>query len=745
MAQDFWRRLLKSWKWIKPYLRLRSVQQVPRSPSRAKQGKLTTARTTYVVFCRGAPLRGMAAGTTSALFHATTEPRGTRLVHYPRQTALKGTFTTPGTTRSPNRYSPPTSVGHGSHNWSNNPIHQTGWSNSTCLSRMDSIHQRPMGFEGGSRVQPRVAANALPVDYSPTYSDECNGGEVSTGRSEQDVRKRSHTGSGTVQGPVSKQIIPGSKKRWILPTSGQSKALEQVHKICPLQNGGVSHGKGPPESERLDDNAQSEGYLLLGPHSPTGSEVPSFPMATKIIRIPMSTIRIEQHSASVHKTAKTNFGVDEAKGDSSNCLSGRLPNTRINIPGSLSPCCNVKPCSSYPWFYSEPGEIQPNTNRENPVLGVLDQFEISDNLAANRESQPVEGGSKSSVSEEKSDGKGVVKVVGQNNSNSASCATSTLTLPSSTVSEELCMEEGPILRDNDHSGSTSSSRVEMVDDGVGLLERQICFTGQTSNSLGNRCLLAGLGSSLHERVHWGSMVRAGKVSVPHQRLGAICRVVSSESPCQKSHEHPHSPTDGQYYSDCLHKQDGRHKITLSSQLTNNLWSWALGRGITLSAEHLPGIQNVIADRESCSMRSTAEWEILDTVLQKVFNQMGNCKVDLFADRLNHKLPQYVSWRPDPYAMATDAFRIGWTEVQGYAFPPFYIIGRCLRKIIEEEAQILMILPVWPSQPWFPTLSLAICPPLFLPKRVDLLVNPLGEYHAMCLQGTLQLVIIISNY
>ena len=85
------------------------------------------------------------------------------------------------------------------------------------------------------------------------------------------------------------------------------------------------------------------------------------------------------------------------------------------------------------------------------------------------------------------------------------------------------------------------------------------------------------------------------------------------------------------------------------------------------------------------MRSTAEWEILDTVLQKVFNQMGNCKVDLFADRLNHKLPQYVSWRPDPYAMATDAFRIGWTEVQGYAFPPFSMIGRCLRKIIEEEA------------------------------------------------------------
>ena len=49
-------------------------------------------------------------------------------------------------------------------------------------------------------------------------------------------------------------------------------------------------------------------------------------------------------------------------------------------------------------------------------------------------------------------------------------------------------------------------------------------------------------------------------------------------------------------------------------------------------------------------------------------QLGPCKVDLFATRLNHQLDHYVSWRPDPGAMATDAFHLSWKDLQGYAFP-----------------------------------------------------------------------------
>ena len=111
-----------------------------------------------------------------------------------------------------------------------------------------------------------------------------------------------------------------------------------------------------------------------------------------------------------------------------------------------------------------------------------------------------------------------------------------------------------------------------------------------------------------------------------------------------------------------------------------LWQWCLQRGITLSAEYLPGANNGIADKESRTMQSSAEWMLNAQVFKYIMHVMGPCQIDLFATRLNHQLDHYVSWRPDPFATATDAFQITWRDYQGYAFPPFGLVGKCLQKI-----------------------------------------------------------------
>lgn len=43
--------------------------------------------------------------------------------------------------------------------------------------------------------------------------------------------------------------------------------------------------------------------------------------------------------------------------------------------------------------------------------------------------------------------------------------------------------------------------------------------------------------------------------------------------------------------------------------------------------------------------------------------------DLFATRLTHQLPHYVSWHPDSKAIAADAF---WASLRGYAFPSKHV-------------------------------------------------------------------------
>ena len=50
-----------------------------------------------------------------------------------------------------------------------------------------------------------------------------------------------------------------------------------------------------------------------------------------------------------------------------------------------------------------------------------------------------------------------------------------------------------------------------------------------------------------------------------------------------------------------------------------LWEWCLGRKITLRAEHIPGLLNVIADAESRAKPDAADWK-LDSKVFKVLNQ-----------------------------------------------------------------------------------------------------------------------------
>ena len=53
----------------------------------------------------------------------------------------------------------------------------------------------------------------------------------------------------------------------------------------------------------------------------------------------------------------------------------------------------------------------------------------------------------------------------------------------------------------------------------------------------------------------------------------------------------------------------------------------------------------------------------------------------------------------------------------YAFPPFSIIPQVLQKLDVAQAQAILIVPNWPTQPWYPTLTkLLVQQPILLPKN-----------------------------
>ena len=158
------------------------------------------------------------------------------------------------------------------------------------------------------------------------------------------------------------------------------------------------------------------------------------------------------------------------------------------------------------------------------------------------------------------------------------------------------------------------------------------------------------------------------------------------------------------------------------------------------AEHLPGASNTVADQESRQVESSAEWMLHREVFHMIQLALGLCQVDLFATRLNHQLPKYISWRPDPFAQGTNALLWNWKYLEGYAFPPFCLIGRCLQKVQQEQSTVTMVVPQWHAQAWYLVLMESLVDfPLRLPNCRDLLQNPHNQAHPLIIQGSLQLL------
>lgn len=141
-----------------------------------------------------------------------------------------------------------------------------------------------------------------------------------------------------------------------------------------------------------------------------------------------------------------------------------------------------------------------------------------------------------------------------------------------------------------------------------------------------------------------------------------------------------------------------------NNLTREIWQWCETRNLFLTASYIKSVDNKEADEESRRVNTDIELDLCDTAFNKIVKKLGKPDIDLFASRTNTKCPRYVSWRPDPDALAIDAFTLSWEGIFFYAFPPFSLILKCIEKIILDKAMGILVFPYWPSQPWFPLLQ-----------------------------------------
>jgi len=169
-----------------------------------------------------------------------------------------------------------------------------------------------------------------------------------------------------------------------------------------------------------------------------------------------------------------------------------------------------------------------------------------------------------------------------------------------------------------------------------------------------------------------------------------------------------------------------------NRVARDIWLWCLETNSWISIAHIPGKSNE-ADAPSRQFNDKIEWELDDQVFNKLSRLWGKPSIDLFASRLNNKVAKYCAWKPDPFAYCIDAFTENWQGYNlAYLFPPFSLISRCVRKIQDNQAQAVLVVPLWETQIWFsPLMKLLRETPVVLPKTKHILSLPhTNEVHPL---------------
>lgn len=175
-----------------------------------------------------------------------------------------------------------------------------------------------------------------------------------------------------------------------------------------------------------------------------------------------------------------------------------------------------------------------------------------------------------------------------------------------------------------------------------------------------------------------------------------------------------------------------------NSLSRKIWQWCEQRDIFIFASYISSSDNYVADQESRRINADVEWELADDAFLKICRIFGQPEIDLFASRLNKKCHKFVSWHRDPEAFAIDAFTLSWSDCYFYIFSPFCLILRVLQKNFNDKGEGIVVVPLWPSQPWYPLFKkLLVSDPVVFSPDKRYLSSPYSSEHK--LQQNLTLV------
>ncbi|KAL0195108.1 hypothetical protein M9458_008680, partial [Cirrhinus mrigala] len=131
------------------------------------------------------------------------------------------------------------------------------------------------------------------------------------------------------------------------------------------------------------------------------------------------------------------------------------------------------------------------------------------------------------------------------------------------------------------------------------------------------------------------------------------------------------------------------------QLARHLLLWSLKWLKSLRAVHIPGELNRAVDAFSRQLTLPGEWRLHPQVVQLIWSRFGEAQIDLFACPESAHCQLFYSLTEAP--LGTDALAHSWPRAL------INLLAQTLCKIREDEEQVLLVAPYWPT-PTCPSLE-----------------------------------------
>ena len=612
--------------------------------------------------------------------------------------------------------------------------------------RTSSARGRKLG-ENYARPRGLAHGSGLPDPFPRHASSESRrvSTEVLGGRDDPSARgsvevdgEGGNSPGGISPGSVCGTSVFEAEERRLAAADLQSQAIERLGGLHALQDGRVADAERTDSIGRLAAKIGSQRCVFLRSNLGRAQEVPAVLVGEAAVRVPVPTLRVGVSPTPVHQDPETSDQFVAKAGDQIDHLSRRYSDheseSAVHPPGWQDSSGVVRGAG----VCTEQEEVSRGAQPEDGVprcSGGLtgDDFQS----AGGQDSQylpemlrDVENGGGVSATVVKVDrGPGLFCF------SSAPRAVALQTAPDGAGS---CIDEGPVVREHGYALGRRQERdtwwMEMLQqtNGKAIISPGPDLVIETDASR------QGWGAAMGAvtvRGHWTAVEQEEHINVLELRavLFAVQALCST-----KSNMHLHIKADNITAVAHINKMGGTRSEGCV-RVTTELWEFCLQRQLLLSAEYLPGVENVRADALSRTRPDSSDW-MLDKELFSHLNKVwGPFTVDLFASRTNAQLLKYVSWRLDPQAWAVDALLCNWSQERGYAFPPFCMISRCLAKVQRERADLVLIAPVWPAQPWYSALLHLLSDlPILLPQWPDMLTSAVGSQHPLLLTNSLSL-------